>query len=266
MKKFCFFAILLLLFSATSFAQEDEDPTETGDEETVIEDAFVESADDADLLIEEEKIIISSPDVVPTSIFPRHGDTRLPIGKPIELLIGFRNTGQKTFNVTSIHGSFRYPGDLSIFIQNFTSWRGGAVVRPNQHVTFQYFFFPDELLEPKEYLFVATAFYSDEDNINYTTTFFNGTIYMVEDTTPLDLITFFTYFLVLGVLGLVGYVLYTTVGSGKKGGFRITSGSSNPVETGTVSSGTNEWAESATLSSWKKQKEADKKGNKKAKK
>jgi len=249
---FKFFTVLFLLFSA-GFAQDDEEPdqNEAGTEEPVIEDTFVESTDETDLLIEEEKVIISSPDVVPSSVFPRYGDARLPIGKAIELLIGFKNTGQKLFNVTSIHGSFRYPADMSIFIQNFTAWRGGSLVKPGQHITYQYFFYPDELLEPKEYVFIATALYTDEDNVNYTTTFYNGTIEMIEDSIPLDFQTFFTYFLVLGILGLVGYVLYNTVGSGKKG-FNLKAAISSPIETGTVSSGTNEYVADSNVSSWKK--------------
>jgi len=243
--------ILFLLFTSGFGQEEDEGVEQVGEEDTVIEDTFVESADDADLLIEEEQVIIASPDVIPSSVFPRFADARLPIGKLIELLIGFKNIGQKTFNVTSIHGTFRYPTDLSVFIQNFTYWRGGAIVRPEQHVTFQYFFFPDELLEPKDYIFIATALYTDEDNVNYTTTFYNGTIFMVEEITSLDFQTIFTYFMIIAILGLVAYVLYSTLGSGKKGIFSITT---SPVETGTVSS-TSEWVADSNLSSWKKQKE-----------
>jgi len=74
---------------------------------------------------------------------------------------------------------------------------------------------------------------------------------MIEDSIPLDFQTFFTYFLVLGILGLVGYVLYNTVGSGKKG-FNLKAAISSPIETGTVSSGTNEYVADSNVSSWKK--------------
>jgi len=271
---YCFLAILYLLFSDVysqvvetlengdnSGDGEGVEEVEDEDEitrETVIDDAFNEWTDDVE--VEEEKVITSSPDVVPSSLFPRYPDARLPIGKVIELLIGFKNTGQKTFNVTYIHGSYRYPTELSIFIQNFTSWRGGVLVRPNQHVTFQYFFYPDDLLEPKDYVLIATALYSDDENINYTTTFFNGTIRMTDDSTPMDFQTIFTYFLILSIFGLVGYVLYTNMG--KKGGSILSAAKSfTSIETGTRNSAsqTNDYLEDSNFAQWKKQNEKAKK-------
>jgi hypothetical protein len=253
-KLFAFLAILFLLFSAP-LAQDgvDEVEEETDSEKDVIEDTFVEMAEDPSELLVEEEIILPSPDVVPSCVFPRFVGGRLPIGKVLELLLGFKNIGHKTFNITAIHGSFRYPSDPSIFVQNFTSWKYGAIVRPLEHVTLQYYFFPDELLEPKDYVFVCNVYYSDEENVNYTTTFFNSTIYMVEDSTPLDLKTFFTYFLILGVVGLVSYVIYT-VRSGKKL-IPASLSKATSVEKGTraSTSDSDEWLADSNFTGWKKQ-------------
>jgi hypothetical protein len=40
------------------------------------------------------------------------------IGQPIPLLLGFTNRGDKSFNVTYISASLRYPGDWRYIIQN----------------------------------------------------------------------------------------------------------------------------------------------------
>lgn len=259
-KFFILLGFVCLIFSGVSFAQDDEEDldTEVGDEDeptNVIDDAFVGVADTE---VEEEKIITSSHDVMATSIFPRYPDAQLPVGKILELLLGFKNTGQKTFNVTAIRGSFRYPGDLSIYLHNFTSWRGSTIVGPGEHQTFQYYF-GDQMLEPKDYHFVVTMAYTDEDNTNYQTVFYNSTVYITEDALPFDLQTFFAYFLVLAILGLIGYVGYTSFG--KKKGLNLFSKPSKTVETGTKdqSSKDNDYLADSNLSSWNKKKQQRKK-------
>jgi len=198
-------SLLFLIFSAPSAQEEETTETNPDNSDAIIDDAFV---GEDELGIEEEQVITASPDVIPSSVFSRHPDGRLPLGKVIELVLGFKNIGQKSFNVTSIHGSFRYPGEVSIYVQNFTAWRGGSLVRPGQHLTFLYYFYPDELLEPKDYIFVSTVAYSDEENQNYTTTFYNATIYMTELSTSFDFQTVFTYFFLLSLVSLIGYVIY----------------------------------------------------------
>jgi len=223
-------SVMVLLFSASVFAQDDE--TETPKEEVI--EAFV---GDEDLDVEEK--ITSSPDVVPSSAFTRFSDGRLPLGKVVELILGFKNIGQKSFNVTSIHGSFRYPSEMTIYVQNFTAWRGGSLVRPAQHLTFLYYFYPDDLLEPKDYAFISTVSYSDEENVNYTTTFYNGTIYMIEESTSIDFQTIFTYFLLLSVVALIGYVVFLNLPKKMRG-----SAVKATVETGTRASGS-DWTSDA---------------------
>jgi hypothetical protein len=244
LKWFSLAAILFLFLSAVIAQDVNEDTTEQGVEH--IEDAF-----NADEVEEEREKIVSSPDVVTHSLFPRYPDAQLPVGKVIEILFGFSNQGVKSFNVTYIQGSIRYTQDISVIIQNFTSYRAWQVIRAGEHYSFSYEFFPDELLEPKDYAFVSSVFYTDEDNVNYTTAFYNGTIYLVEDATPLDLQTFFAYFLALGIAGLLAFVGYNYLGFNKKG----RSYKQAPVETGTRNANaSNEWLGDSNVASWKKQK------------
>jgi len=236
---FHFISVLFLLISA-GYSQDEDEAEPNDNSEAIIDDAFV---GDEELGIEEEEIITSSPDVIPSSLFSRYPDGRLPLGKVIEAMLGFKNIGQKSFNVTSIHGSFRYPGEVSIYVQNFTAWRGGALVRPGQHLTFLYYFYPDELLEPKDYIFISTIAYNDEENQNYTTTFYNGTIEMIEQPTTFDFQTVFSYFLILGVLSLIGYVIYLNLPKKVKSGFGAGRAA---VETGTRNdAATSNWTSDA---------------------
>jgi len=243
--------VFLLLVLTPVFSQ---DPTEEATENPneVIEDNFASGEDN---LVKEEEVIKASPDVATTTAFPRYGDARLPVGKVIEILVGFQNNGHKTFNLTSIHGSYRYPGDLSIFIQNFTSWKHGALVKPGDLRTFAYRFFPDQLLEPREYILVATVAYNDEDNVNYTSTVYNGTIAMVEAALPVDAQTFFAYFLGVGLVALLSFGAYTYFLGGKKKRTTTSTATKTAVETGTrdTSANNNEWTKDLH---WKKSKES----------
>jgi len=235
------FAILLLILTPV-FGQEAEEPQANSE---VIDDAYAK-VEDAEL-VEEKEVIISSPDVVTTHVFTRYPDARLPIGKVIEILVGFQNIGQKTFNISAIHASFRFPADTAVYVQNFTAWRFGALVKPGDLRTFSYRFYPDELLEPKDYIFVGSIFYTDEDNTNFTTTF-NNTIVMEEAALPVDAQTFFAYFLGLGLLALGGFAAYNYLFGGKK------KRSKTVVETGTRDTGAanSEWINDSNVGTWKK--------------
>uniref|UniRef100_A0A6B2LFV0 Uncharacterized protein n=1 Tax=Arcella intermedia TaxID=1963864 RepID=A0A6B2LFV0_9EUKA len=200
---------------------------------------------------QQQQYLTSSPFVLTSSVFPRHPNGVVPLGKLSEILIGFKNVGQKAFNVTIIHGSLRHPQDLSTFIQNFTSWRGGVLVRPGQHVTFQYYFFPDELLEPKDYALVVNAYYTDEENYNYASTFYNGTIDVHDEGVIFDLQTSIIWLILIGGFGAGAYYVSTVLAG--KGGFKLSSGGA--AESVNESERNKEWLEDSNVKSWKEKKE-----------
>jgi hypothetical protein len=40
------------------------------------------------------------------------------VGEPVEVILGFKNNGEKPFNVTQIAASLRYPVDWKVYVQN----------------------------------------------------------------------------------------------------------------------------------------------------
>jgi len=241
-------ALVVLLFVCTPVRSQDVDE---GSDQVKIADPFASGIDEL-----KGGVITNSRDVVTLSTFPRYPDARLPISKVLEIIVGFQNNGQKTYNLTSIHGSFRVVGDLSVYIQNFTSWKPGALVKPGDLRTFSYRFYPDPLLEAKEYAFVATLHYTDPDSLNYTTTFYNSSITLTEANLPVDAQTFFASFLGLGVVGLIGFAGYTFVFGKKKR--TIETGTRSPGSPSGDSSDSANWIEDSNVASWQKNKEAKK--------
>jgi len=165
---------------------------------------------------QEAPLIISSPDISTSYVFPQFIDKKFPSGEEIEILLGFSNAGEQDYNVTHITASFNFPLDYSYYIQNFTTIQYMTTVVPNTQQSFAYFFVPDALLEPRDFGLVASVHYRDAEGVNYTTVFFNSTIDIIEPTGGVDTQTFFTYLGVVAVLGLIGFVIYRALLSWRK--------------------------------------------------
>ena len=86
-----------------------------------------------------------------------------------------------------------------------TTFQYDQVVGPNERATFAYQFFCDYTLEPRDYGLVVSVYYSDQENYNYTTVFFNNTINVYEPATEFDMSTIFGSLLAFGVIGLFGF-------------------------------------------------------------
>eukprot|EP01097_Dermamoeba_algensis_P002769 TRINITY_DN2097_c0_g1_i1.p1 TRINITY_DN2097_c0_g1~~TRINITY_DN2097_c0_g1_i1.p1 ORF type:complete len:245 (-),score=67.45 TRINITY_DN2097_c0_g1_i1:265-999(-) len=154
-----------------------------------------------------EARVTSSPDVSTVFHFPQFPDRRFVAGEIIEVLLGFTNTGDSTFNVTYIEGGIASP-DFSYWIQNFTEEEYFIPVGPGERVTFSYLLRPDAMLEPRTYGLLATVFYVDETGANFTTYFYNDTVTLLEPVGSVDPQTFFTYSGILGLLGLAAVIAY----------------------------------------------------------
>ena len=63
-----------------------------------------------------------------------------PSKKDIHVLLGFRNTGEASLNVTHIAGSLRVPGQGSFYVANFTERAYNAVVEPGKEASILYSF------------------------------------------------------------------------------------------------------------------------------
>jgi len=221
--KFSWF-LLLLLSVHIAIAQETE--TQTQNEKDVVETV-------------PEVILTASPFVSTAFVFPEFPNGEFVLGKQVEVLLGLGNNGESPVNVTSISASLRYPSDWRYFIQNYTKEEFSVVVKPGEQVSFLYTFFPDPMLEARDFGLSAQVFYHDQEGNNFTSHFYNNTVSLVESSESIDAQTLFTYVGIVGVAGLLLFIVYKSVSEKKKGK------RTPKFETGTQSSDTidDEWLE-----------------------
>jgi len=226
---FIFFAIILFaspLWITNVFAQEDDTPhTTTQDAQNVTEVVEIK--------------VGPSPDVTTESMFPNSTHNNFYIGKRIPVLVGLNNIGSGVFNVTHVGSSLMYPQDHRYYIQNYTKGYYGETVSPSELRSFLYTFYPDPMLEPRQYGLVVSIYYTDAEGTNFTNVVFNNTINLVETDESIDAQALFLYVGILGVAGLVGFIVYKAA--------RTTNKKKGPkrVEYGTQKSTVidNEWLE-----------------------
>lgn len=239
------FKYLLLLALCTApliMAQEEpaeEDEIMDSDEEAELKEA--EPLDDGEPLapvddsippLEEEFEIKPSPNAKVFYAFPKHADeSQFSGGIVMKALIGFQNTGEKTFIVDNIEGGFRYPMDYNYVIQNFTSFRYGREIAPGVTQTFLYMFVPSEQLAggSRTFSLVLSLNYRDEEGTLYTDSPFNETVSVVEFDEGFDTEIFFMYVLLAALMCLLcfaGQYLFSSVFGSRKG-------SRKTIETGT---------------------------------
>jgi len=151
----------------------------------------------------------SSPDISTTVYFPQFTDKRFTAGEEVSVLIGVSNSGDRPYNLTYITGSLHSPFDYSYYIQNFTVGLINAVVDAGTEISVEYRFKPDPNLEPLEFHFSGYFLYNTTDDREiYRSTFYNGTVELLEKSRDFNTRTIFSYVLVLAVVGLIGYFLF----------------------------------------------------------
>jgi len=212
----------LLLLGLLAFAAADEaDADEEGDDSVYAEDASDDAIGDSEFV-----------DLI--TLFPDFPDKRFTQGEFIDVLCGFTNTGDKSYNVTAIKGSLNSPFDYRMYIQNFTEMTPNAEVKKGDQGTLFYRFYPDPNLEPRDYVLTILVDYVDADKEEYRSVVFNSTVEVVESQSALDSRTFFGRFLMLSFAGLcafAGNMLFNRFGK-KKG---------RAAEAKKTGGGENEW-------------------------
>lgn len=221
---------------------EDEDEVPTEDEDT--DDSKVESEEEEKAATgqdaeDEDKPagIRMSQDASTAVLFPDYPDKQLPAGKPIYVLVGFLNKGEKDFIVESIDASFRYPQDYSYHIQNFTGTVYNSVVKPGQEASFNYAFHPHESYGGRPFGLTVLMMYKDSDGNQFGVGVFNETVTFQEQEDTFDGETFFLYVLLAAIALLIVFGLnYKFRKSGHR--YKPTS-TTNAPETGTQNGRTN---------------------------
>ena len=90
----------------------------------------------------------------------------MPAGKPLHLLVGLKNNGDKDFIVQTLDASFRYPQDYNYFIQNFTAVSYNAKISPGEEGTFRYSFFPHESYGGRPFGLTVLMFFKDSVSVH----------------------------------------------------------------------------------------------------
>jgi len=162
-------------------------------------------------------------------------------GQFIDVLCGFSNTGDKSFNITLLKGSINSHMDYR-YIQNFTEMTPFAEIKEGDQSTIYYRFFPDPNLEPREYVLSLTVDYIDADKEEFQTVYFNQTIEIVESQSSQNSRTFFGRCLMLALLAAagVGAQTFSKRFGGKKSKASAPSASKN-------SGSANEWLQDTNI-------------------
>lgn len=232
------FLLFLILSASFVFAQE-EGVDETFEEED-------EYTSDSELGLYTNMQLPSAEGVESYPVFPHSPEKEFAAGNVHQLLALFHNSGNEYMNITFIEGALVLPTDRNKFVQNFTKQPYFINVPPGTEITLDYFWRPDPMLDPMEIGYIATVYYtSTYGDGNYSTTFFNGTIKIVEPKE--DIFAGESFFLYSLILGAIGFFAYTYMG---KNSLKV------PMmkKTQTKQEEENEWLANTSAAKYKKRK------------
>ncbi|KAJ7978572.1 Translocon-associated protein subunit alpha [Quillaja saponaria] len=121
-----------------------------------------------------------APGVDTVCVFPKNSARIVPAGEETELLVGVKNDGESSLKVYAIEASVHLPFDHSLLVQNLTAQVfNNASVPTSAQATLPYVFAVNKFLQPGTFDLVGTIIY-EIDQHPYQSTFFNGTIEVVE--------------------------------------------------------------------------------------
>ncbi|OAY52375.1 translocon-associated protein subunit alpha [Manihot esculenta] len=145
-----------------------------------------------------------APGVDSVCVFPKNSARLVLTGEDTELLVGLKNDGESSINVIAIKGSVHLPFDHHLLVQNLTAQAfNNATVPASTQATFPYTFAVSKYLQPGSFDLVGTIFY-EIDQHPYQSTFYNGTIEVVESGGFLSVESVFLVTLGFALLVLLG--------------------------------------------------------------
>lgn len=146
-------------------------------------------------------------------LLPEHPSKEFPAGEYIPILLGVHNQDSKTFNFSRIMGSLNLPQEFNYYVQNFSANAYSVSLKNEEESTLEYKFRPDKSLSPMELQVALTVFYKDNSGKEYSTTFFNETIDIVETYKTIDYEAIMMVVVMFGILGGIGYGVLAWMGS-----------------------------------------------------
>jgi len=144
-------------------------------------------------------------------------------GVPSTIVLGFKNNGQKTFSFNSIKGTLYYHIDYTYQLENYTKIDFGVPIRSGEEYSFSYTFTLNQMLVEGDYGLELYAFYNDDFG-NYSTSFFNSTITLLEPEDTFDLRDVFQLSFVVAVASLLTFGAYNFLIKGKKKSYKTETG------------------------------------------
>ncbi|WCJ39799.1 Translocon-associated protein (TRAP) alpha subunit [Euphorbia peplus] len=146
----------------------------------------------------------SAPGVQTVCVFPKNSARLVPAGEETDLLVGLKNDGESSINVIAIKASVHLPYDHRLLVQNLTAQAfNNATVPASAQATFPYIFGVSKYLQPGNFDLVGTIIY-EIDMQPYQSTFYNGTIEVVESGGFLSIESVFLVTLGSALLVLLG--------------------------------------------------------------
>ncbi|CAL0304315.1 unnamed protein product [Lupinus luteus] len=145
-----------------------------------------------------------APGIDTISVFPKNSARLVTAGEETELLVGVKNDGDSSLNVIAIKASVHLAYDHRLLVQNLTTqvFKNGKVPASAQ-ATFPYLFAVSKFLQPGNFDLVGTIVY-EIDQRPYQSTFYNGTIEVVEAGAFLSIESVFLVSLGASLLALLG--------------------------------------------------------------
>lgn len=181
------------MFGANTVRAQDEDiEIDTATEDT-LEDTLPHEGEGVPL--EEDVIEVDdtiqlgwqpSPDAETSLFFPSGDDSRFPVGSTVTIIVGFKNVGTGSFRINDIEASFRFVGDFSYAMWNFTQQYLDIQVIAGDMTTIVYQFTPHENFDIRDYGFQLKLNYFDGEGAQYQDLVMNTTIQTVESLAETD--------------------------------------------------------------------------------
>lgn len=167
--------------------------------------------------------------VTTTYVFPDNPALVLTSGQPVEILCGLHNQGDVPLNITQVAGSLNSPMDFRVYIQNWTSPVYNTILAPETQGTFGITIKPHLHLQPRDFVVAMSIFYESDDEL-FSSTCYNGTVFIVEPAGFFDVETFFMYVFIVSVVGVFAVAAFKALQSA---GVVKKKSKSRKVETGT---------------------------------
>ena len=139
-------------------------------------------------------------------------------GRTLQVLLGFRNSGETPQTVSQITGSLNSPKHFSLYVSNFSTATYNLVVEPGKETSFEYLLKVDPQLAGHDFTLALTVFYQDASD-RYSSTFINATIPVFDPDASFDTQTIFMYMSLISLAFAATYVVLQATGT--LGGVKI---------------------------------------------